>query len=193
MKEAYITDETFNNIDVTQKPLHSGEYESCIFRSCNFEYADLSGIKFTDCEFIECNLSMTRLSGTAFRNVIFKDCKMFGMPFNDCNEFGMSFKFEGCSLNNSVFYKSIIKKTAFRNSKLIEVDFSETDISHAVFSGCDLSGAVFDRTNLEKADLRTSFNYTINPASNKLKKTKFSLSEVHGLLRQLDIEIDKNS
>ncbi len=115
------------------------------------------------------------------------------MAFNDCNEFGMSFKFEGCALNNSVFYKSTIRKTQFKNSKLIEVDFSEADISNSVISNCDLSGAIFDRTNLEKADLRTSFNYTINPAQNNLRKTKFSLSEVHGLLRHLDIEVDKNS
>jgi hypothetical protein len=56
-----------------------------------------------------------------------------------------------------------------------------------------LSGAVFDTTNLEKADFRTSVNYSIDPALNRLKKTKFSLSEIYGLLYKLDIEIDKNS
>jgi uncharacterized protein YjbI with pentapeptide repeats len=117
---------------------------------------------------------------------------MFGLHFNDCNEFGLSFTFESCLLNNSIFYKTSIKKTLFRNSKLIEVDFSECDLSNAIFSGCDLSGAVFDHTNLEKADFRTSFSYSINPASNRLKKAKFSLSEIHGLLHQFDIEIDKN-
>ncbi|MXS71206.1 pentapeptide repeat-containing protein [Flavobacteriaceae bacterium W22] len=180
-------------MNFTQKPLNLGEYENCTFRNCNFEYLNISGFRFTDCEFIESNLSMTKLIGTAFREVVFKDCKMYGMAFNDCNEFGMSFKFEGCALNNSVFYKSTIRKTQFKNSKLIEVDFSEADISNSVISNCDLSGAIFDRTNLEKADLRTSFNYTINPAQNNLRKTKFSLSEVHGLLRHLDIEVDKNS
>lgn len=193
MREAYIIDENFENIDFTQQSLVVGEYENCTFRNCNFEYVNLSEIKFTDCEFIECNLSMTKLVGTAFRDVIFKECKMFGMQFNECNEFGMSFKFEGCALNNSVFYKSTIRKTIFKNSKLVEVDFSESDISNSMILNCDLSGAIFDRTNLDKADLRTSFNYTINPSSNKLKKAKFSLSEVHGLLRQFDIEIDKNS
>ncbi|WP_316931330.1 pentapeptide repeat-containing protein [Chryseobacterium sp. P1-3] len=79
----------------------------------------------------------------------------------------------------------------FKNSKLIEVDFTESDLSNAVFSNCDLSGAVFDDTVLEKADFRSSFNYCIDPASNKLKKAKFSLSEVYGLLYKLDIEIEK--
>jgi len=193
MREAYVIDDIFDNINFTQRSLEVGEYENCTFRNCNFEYADFSNFKFTNCEFVDCNVSMTKLVGTAFRDVVFMDCKMFGMHFDDCNEFGMSFKFEGCALNNSVFYKTNIKRTIFKNCKLIEVDFAEADLTNSVFSNCDFSGATFERTNLEKADLRTSFNYTINPESNKLKKTKFSLSEVHGLLRRFDIEIDKNS
>ena len=193
MNEAYSADQNYNQITFAETPLQTGEYENCSFQNCNFEYADLSQFKFTDCEFTDCNLSMTKLTGTAFRDVIFRDCKMFGMHFDDCNEFGMSFRFEGCALNNSVFYKTSIKRTLFKNCKLIEVDFAETDLSNSVFLNCDLNGATFERTYLEKADLRTSFSYTINPDSNRLKKTKFSLSEIHGLLCRFDIEIDKNS
>ncbi|MCJ8155237.1 pentapeptide repeat-containing protein [Chryseobacterium sp. SSA4.19] len=76
---------------------------------------------------------------------------------------------------------------------MIEVDFSECDLSNASFGYCDLSGAIFDKTNLEKADFRMAVNYSIEPAQNRLKKAKFSLSEVHGLLSHLGVEIDKNS
>lgn len=131
---------------------------------------------------------MVKIVSAAFRKVIFRECKMFGMPFNDCNEFGLSFSFDGCQLNNSVFYKTSLKKTVFRNSRL-----TEADLSGAVFGNCDLSGAVFERTNLEKADFRTSYNYSVDPSLNRLKKARFSLSEVHGLLRHLDIGIDRNS
>jgi uncharacterized protein YjbI with pentapeptide repeats len=181
MKEAHVLDQTFENTDFTQQPLEKGEYENCTLRNCNFEYANLSGFSFNECEFIGCNMSMAKLLTTAFRDVVFKECKMFGLHFNDCNEFGMSFRFDGCSLNNSIFYKTTIKKTLFKNSKLIEVDFAE----------CDLSNAIF--TNLEKADFRTSVNYSIEPSQNRLKKAKFSLSEVYGLLHKFDIEIDRNS
>jgi uncharacterized protein YjbI with pentapeptide repeats len=136
---------------------------------------------------------MAKLTGTAFRDVIFKDCKMFGMHFDDCNEFGLSFSFDGCSLNNSVFYKTTIKRTSFKNCKLIEVDFAECNLSHSVFSNCDFSGATFEKSHLDKTDFRTSFNYSIDPESNILKNAKFSLSEISGLLRRFDIEIDKNS
>lgn len=192
MKQTYISDQDFQNINCTDQPFERGEYENCTFRNCSFEYADLSGFSFTDCEFITCNLSMTKLVKTAFRSVYFKECKMFGLQFNECNGFGLSFTFDGCALNNAVFYTTSIKKTVFKNSKLIETDFAESDLSQSVFKNCDLSGAIFDRTNLEKADLRTSFNYSIDPSVNRLKKAKFSLSEVHGLLYKLDIEIDRN-
>ena len=52
---------------------------------------------------------------------------------------------------------------------------------------CDLDKAIFDRANLEKADFSTSRNYTINPEINRLKKTKFSMPDVVGLLSHLDI------
>lgn len=193
MKPVYISGQNFETLDFRQQPLERGEYENCVFWNCNFEYADVSGFSFNDCEFIGCNLSMVKLVSTAFREVVFKECKMFGFLFNDCNEFGLSFKFDHCLLNNSVFYKTSVKKTFFAHSKLTDVDFTECDLSNSIFNNCDFSGAVFDKTNLEKADFRTSVNYSINPSQNRLKKAKFSRSEIHGLLYCLDIEIDKNS
>ena len=43
---------------------------------------------------------------------------------------------------------------------------------------------------LEKADFRTAFNYSIDPENNRMKKAKFSPPEVVGLLNKYDIEID---
>jgi uncharacterized protein YjbI with pentapeptide repeats len=59
-----------------------------------------------------------------------------------------------------------------------------------VFSQCDLSGAIFDHTNLEKVDFRTATNFTINPSLNTLKKAKFSMPSVVGLLKNFDIIIE---
>ena len=76
------------------------------------------------------------------------------------------------------------------NSALHELDFSEADLASAVFKGCDLQRSIFSSTNLEKADLGTSFNYSIDPERNRLKKAKFSLAGVVGLLDKYDIHID---
>ncbi len=37
---------------------------------------------------------------------------------------------------------------------------------------CDLNRAVFDNSILEKADFRTSLNYSIDPELNRIKKAK---------------------
>ena len=83
-----------------------------------------------------------------------------------------------------------MKKTKFEDCSLKEVDFSAADLSMAVFLNCDLSQAVFQQTNLEKADFRTAFNYSLNPEANKIKKAKFSLSGIVGLLGKYDIIIE---
>jgi len=66
----------------------------------------------------------------------------------------------------------------------------ESDLAQAVFDNCDLSRAAFNRTILEKADLRTSFNYSIDPDLNKIKKAKFSMPGLVGLLDKFDIVVD---
>jgi fluoroquinolone resistance protein len=59
-----------------------------------------------------------------------------------------------------------------------------------VFEGCNMTAAIFDQTTLEKADLRTSYNYSIDPETNRIKKAKFSITGVAGLLDKYDIVIE---
>lgn len=187
MQEPFILDKTFDKNSLLTK----GEYESCIFNSCNFSESDLSEFKFIDCIFNACNFSLAKLNRTAFRDVEFKDCKMLGIRFDTCNEFGLAFSFDGCQLNHSSFYKTNIKKTVFKNSQLEETDFADTDLTGAAFDNCNLRQAIFDHTNLEKADFRTSYNYSIDPEINRINKAKFSISGVSGLLDKYDIDIEK--
>ena len=84
----------------------------------------------------------------------------------------------------------MIKKTTFKNSQLQEVDFTESELSYSVFDYCDLTRATFYNTNIEKADFRTSNNYSIDPENNQIKKARFSLPAAAGLLDKYDIEID---
>lgn len=190
MEQAYTAEKTFDKINFKENPLPKGDYENCRFIGCDLSDTDLSGCKFSDCEFISCNLSLAKLHKTAFQDIKFKDCKMLGLQFYHCSEFGISFTVENCLLNHSSFYKMKIKKTVFKNSHLQETDFTACDLTGSLFDACDLANATFDNTILEKADLRTAYNYSINPEINKIKKAKFSLSGVPGLLHQYDIEID---
>ena len=187
MKGTYHTDQTFDRIETLTK----GEYENCMFNHCNLADMDLSGFKFNECIFNACNLSLANLNRTTFSLTKFTDCKMLGLRFDTCNDFGLSFSFEGCQLNHSSFYKMSIKKTIFKNSQLQETDFTEADLTSALFENCNMSQATFDQTNLEKADFRTSYNYSIDPENNRLKKAKFSMESVTGLLDKYDIEIER--
>ncbi|WP_118949697.1 pentapeptide repeat-containing protein [Taibaiella helva] len=166
------------------------EYEQCIFLNGSFNKADLSHNEFNDCVFERCDLSMANLSKAAFRNVVFRDCKLMGLHFEQCNPFNLAFQFERCILDHSSFFQVKLKDTIFRDCPLRAVDFTEADLSQAALEQCDLSGARFDQTNLEKADLRSAYNYTIDPSLNKLKKARFSIPGVLALLAPLGITIE---
>jgi fluoroquinolone resistance protein len=190
MNETYIQDKTFEATDFTKQPLAQGDYDGCIFNNCNFYETDLSGCMFIDCRFNGCNLSLAKLEKTGLRDVAFKDCKMLGLRFDTCLEFGVTFSFDNCQLDHSSFYQRKIKKTVFNNCRLNEVDFAGSDLSGAVFDKCDLNRANFENTILEKADFRTAYNYSIDPEMNKMKKAKFSLNGLAGLLEKYDIVIE---
>lgn len=188
MELEYIKETSFDKADFSGNVIKA-EYDRCSFTNCDMSNADMSQSLFLECHFTGCNLSLAQLKKTGFREAHFTDCKMLGLQLGDCDTFNLSFQFENCILNHSSFYKLKIKKTVFRNTKLEEVDFTETDLSGAVFDNCDLLQVNFDHANLEKADLRSAYNYTIDPQSNRIKKAKFSLAGIAGLLQQYDIDI----
>lgn len=190
MAQLIIENETFTRINFKETPLEKGEYENCEFIGCDFSNTNLSAIKFIICRFADCNLSLVKLVGTALQEVSFKGCKMLGLRFEDCNEFGFCFGFENCTLNHSSFYRTKIKGTLFKNSHLQETDFTECNLTASVFDNCDLSRAVFENSVLEKCDFRTAYNYSIDAEKNKIKKARFSLPEVIGLLHKYDIQIE---
>ena len=190
MSQAFIQDQNFDKLDFTQEPLFKGEYENCTFTNCNFEETNLNDIKFMNCDFQDCNWSLAQLNGTVLREVKFKDCKMLGLQFENCNDFGLSFSFENCQLNHSTFFQMNIKKTIFRNCQVREIDFSESNLSNVIFDNCDLAQSIFINTVLHKADFRTAYNYSIDPESNRLKKAKFSVLGISGLLDKYDLVIE---
>jgi fluoroquinolone resistance protein len=190
MERNYIEDKEFIKADFAEKGLLPGEYDNCRFDNCNFSNTNLSHIGFNECEFNDCNLGMAKLGMTAFKEVRFIGSKLLGLHFEHCDTFLFSVQFEDCILDLASFYKMKLKKRVFKNCSLQEVDFTEADLSGSVFSNCNLAKAVFDNTLLEKADFRSSYNYSINPEVNRVKKAKFSIPGVIGLLDKYDIEIE---
>lgn len=191
--EQDFVDKTYDKINFRENRFVKGDYEGCKFSNCDFSDTDLSETKFIDCEFIGCNVSLAKLSKTVFRDVRFVNCKMLGLLFYTCSEFGLAFGFDNCNLGHSSFYKTNIKKTVFKNSQLEEVDFTDCNLANSSFENCKLTKARFENTKLERVDFRTSYDYSIDPEINWIKKAKFSLTQVTGLLDKYDIEVDNTN
>lgn len=169
--------------------LSMGTYENCHFKSCNFERADFSNYKFIDCVFDNCNLSLITQDNVALQDCTFKQCKILGFLFSKANTFNLSFSFDTCILDHSSFHGLKIKKTSFKNCSLKEVDFENADCSQSIFDNSNMERALFYQTNIGQADLRTAYNYVLDPEFNNIKGAKFSLDGIPGLLHKYKIKI----
>ena len=171
-----------------------GEWSSHDFEKCTFRKLDLSGASFvksnfTNCHFDECNLSKVNVGNTKFDEVTFVKCRLVQVDFGHCNAFGFSVGFQGCDLDFAVFLNRNMKKTRFRTCSLKEAHFLKCDLTGAAFIECDLELAKFGENNLTQADFTSSYNIRLNPDDNKLKKAKFSLRHLPGLLSKYELDI----
>lgn len=188
--ESVAYDQVFENVDFALNPPQIGEYEVCSFINCNFTDVDLCGIQLTECTFTKCNLTGANIATTAFRDARFEECKMVGLQFKLHTDFLFSVQFSNCNLQLCTFYRMSLKKMKFKNCNLREVDFSAADLTEANFDGCDLLAATFLDTNLEKADFRNAVNYAFDPDQNRIKKARFSVDGLPGLLQKFQIQIN---
>lgn len=185
-----VEEKVFEKVKFAVDPLEKGIYENCSFINCDFSTVNLSGQTFIHCLFDGCNLCQVRIGNLSLNNVTFKNCKQLGWDFSQCNELLFSAAFESCNLNYSQFTKMTVKGIRFVDCSLQEVDFGQANLTGAIFANCDLTRAIFLKTNLEKSDFRTSYNYAFDPEQNRIKKAKFCVPEVLGLLSKFDIEIE---
>lgn len=131
-------------------------------------------------------MELAYIEGKKFDKIDFKENPLTKGEYENCH---LSFSFENCTLNHSSFFKTKIIKTTFKDVQLQEVDFTEADLTNSVFDNCDLTGATFDNTIIEKADFSTSYGYSIDPEINRIKKAKFSIHGIAGLLEKYDLKI----
>ena len=185
-----IEDKTFGKEDFTQKPLTAGDYDYCTFINCNFSGSELHNTRFLECEFKDCNLGNVKLRNAIFMDVKFTGCKLIGLVFDESSRFHAGASFENCTLNYTSFYGKSMKEMLFRSSTIHEADFSDCDLTGSLFENCDLKDTKFENTVLEKCDFSKAYNYIIDPQKNRIKKARFSLSGLPGLLYSHDIIID---
>ncbi len=186
----YIEDVLFDQ--ASRKELLHGAvmYDNCRFLHLDLSAMDFSGAQFIDCRFEHCNLSGVKLLGTSFRDVVFSQCKMIGVHFEDCHAVFFDAVFRECNLDLSSFFKRKLAGKAFTGCSLRETDFTEADLGGVSFAGADLHGAIFDQCNLEKADFREAAGYALDPERNRVKKARFGIEGLSGLLGKYDLSIE---
>ena len=190
MEKDYYVDEEFENEDFSENEIFKVDFESCIFKSCNFSNSQIKNCDFNECKFENCNLGMMKLNNTSVREVEFINCKVVGVDFSVCNPFLFSMRCSNSHLDYSVFYALKMKNTIFNDCSLKEVDFTECDMQGSQFINCNMENSSFERTNLMKCDFTTSYNFNIDPESNKIKKAKFSINGLQGLLMKYNLDIE---
>ncbi|TRX37576.1 pentapeptide repeat-containing protein [Flavobacterium restrictum] len=190
MENLIHVQKTFEKVVYSDKKINNREFEDCVFKNCDFSNSDFSYNTFMDCEFIACNLSMMQLHETSLKSVVFKNCKVLGIQFHTCTDFLFTVHFEESILDYSSFANKKMPKTKFNSCSLREVSFVGTNLTNAVFDNCNLDGAVFNDTQLKEANFITAYNYKIDPEYNPMKKAKFSIQGIVGLLDKYDIKIE---
>lgn len=186
----YFDAQTFPSLREFPAAAQDAVFCGCSFSGCVFQGEDLSSFIFEDCVFNSCNLSLVKVTGAAFKNVRFEDCKMQGIQFFDCCRTVLAMHFIKCDLRCSSFEGLPLRKTVFEDSSLQEVNFARADLAGSSFTRCDLARAEFLRTNLEKTDFSTAYNFVLDPDANRLRKAKFSIYGLPGLLEKYGLEIE---
>jgi uncharacterized protein YjbI with pentapeptide repeats len=183
----YNLDLQYNDITYGEEEVNFKEFESCIFNRCDFSLCSFIAVTFIDCTFNNCNFNNSKINHVALRTVFFNSCKIKEVNFAMCDKLIFEIHFNDCVLDFSKFYTLKMKGTTFMDCSIIAVDFMSTDLTEVVFDNCDLYRSEFAKAIANKANFKTSYNYTIDPTKTKLKKAIFSLDGLKGLLYKHDI------
>ncbi len=186
----YFLDIEYNNLTYGVDEVNFKEFECCTFNNCTFSDCNFMDVTFIDCVFNDCIFNEAKINYVAFRTTFFNRCEIKDVNFAMCDKLIFEIHFNDCVLDFSKFYTLKIKGTTFTNCSLVAVDFMATDLTSVLFANCDLYRSEFNKAIANKADFKTSYNYTIDPSKTKLKKAVFSLQEVKGLLFKHDLIVN---
>lgn len=183
----YLLDCNYYQIVYEKDAVNYTEFERCTFDRCDFSTCTFVAVTFIDCIFKNCNFSGAKINYVAFRTATFQYCQIQDVNFSMCDKLIFDITFDDCNLDFSKFYALKIKGTTFKNCSLIAVDFMSADLTGVVFDRCNLYRSEFKDAVADKANFKTSLNYTIDPEKTKLKKAIFALTGIKGLLFKHDI------
>lgn len=192
---ALYQDRTFIGLDLRQATRRGVEFEGCAFARCTLNEVVLSGCRFAECRFEGCDLSVARFPDTRMIEVSFSSSKLSGIDWTlpaeaQALRLPLSVSFEDCVLDYGSFFGIVLTGVTMRRCQAHEIDLAEADLTGADLGETDFAGAKFLHTRLTKADLRGARRYAIDPTTNPLKGSRFSLPEAVSLLHGFGVKIE---
>ncbi|RZJ71107.1 pentapeptide repeat-containing protein [Flavobacterium sp.] len=184
----YIKNQSYQTIFETESLLYS-DFENCVFNRCDFTACDFTGVAFIDCIFNDCNFASAKINYVGFRGAHFHRCDFPEVNFAMVDPLLFDISFTDCNLDYTKFYTLKLQRTVFTNCSIVASDFMASDLTEAIFDACDLHKTTFVDTVCLKTDFFSSYNYTIDPERNKLKKAIFSKDGLVGLLGKYGITV----
>lgn len=164
-------------------------FEQCTFKNLDLAGALFIGSNFINCHFENCDLTKVLTKNARFDDVSFTNCKLNSVDFSPCNPFGFHTDFQNCQLNNTVFLNRKLKKARFIECSLKSAQFLKCDLAGTQFKECNFDSARFEDNTLTQVDFSSSYNLELDPAANRVKKARFSLHNLPGLLTKYDLVI----
>lgn len=181
--------EKFSGLSLTEETVKGTVFEECSFEDCSFITCTFERLRFINCKLANCILSAVVPMNSRFDDVSFTSCKVIGIDWTRTTEV-RELHFKQCQLNYSNFRFLKIPGLKMIECEVKDADFIETKLKGAIFRKSDLKNTIFFKTDLTNADFKDALNYAIDPGTNILKKTKFSLPEALSLLENFDIIIE---
>ena len=142
--------------------------EDLIHIQKTFEKVDWINKRINHREFEDCTFKNCDFSNSDFSNNTFMDCEF---------------------IDYSSFANKKMPKTKFTSCSMKEVTFTGSNLTQSSFENCNLDNAIFNDTILAGVDFTSAYNYKIDPEFNPMKKAKFSMQGIPGLLEKYDIKI----
>ncbi len=222
LKKEAIIEKTldFLEVNLSRKDLSGANLKFIVFRGANLEGAVLKNANLVGTEFSHSNLSGVDFSGAVFHEKIIRptrgaEAHFFEIPkqgvdmertrlpdgtYDVLKEFTVDFS--NCDLRKAKFigintyfdksdYFCILN---FANSKMSEVDFSNSilrrmilkglDISYSVFTNTDISNTEFEGTNLAHSSFINSICYNTNFVGAEMDNCDFTKANLsYSILR----------
>src|SRR5262249_1760996 len=116
-------------------------------------------------------------------------CRLLGIDLTELRPTPSLF-FEDCNLQYVTFGAVDLTGTAFRRSRLVEVNFFETRLVEADFADSDLSGSRFESCDVRGANFVSARGFYIDPSRNHVMGARVDITVAVAIATALGLKVE---